>query len=159
LRGFKFHPNVQAFYPNDRIAYPLYAVIEELGVPVVFHTGQTGIGAGTRGGGGIRLKYSNPMLIDDVAADFPGLTILAAPPAFPPPAPRPRRGRPQAPRPHRPPRAVPDPPPAAARPLRQPPAAGQGPVRPRLPADLPRSLARALRGAADQARGAPEDPQ
>ncbi len=83
LRGFKFHPNVQAFYPNDRIAYPLYAVIEELGVPAVFHTGQTGIGASTRGGGGIRLKYSNPMLIDDVAADFPGLTIVLAHPSFP----------------------------------------------------------------------------
>src|SRR5215831_3199099 len=54
MRGFKFHPSVQAFYPNDRIAYPFYAAIEELGVPVVFHTGQSGIGAGAPGGGGIR---------------------------------------------------------------------------------------------------------
>ena len=53
VRGFKFHPNVQAFYPHDKIAYPLYAAIEELGVPVVFHTGQTGIGARASGGGGI----------------------------------------------------------------------------------------------------------
>ncbi len=83
IRGFKFHPNVQAFYPNDRIAYPLYAAIEELGVPALFHTGQTGIGAGASGGGGIRLKYSNPMLVDDVAADFPGLTIVLAHPSFP----------------------------------------------------------------------------
>jgi uncharacterized protein len=83
VRGFKFHPNVQAFFPNDRLAYPLYQVIEELGVPAVFHTGQTGIGAGAPGGGGIRLKYSNPMLVDDVAADFPGLTIILAHPSFP----------------------------------------------------------------------------
>jgi hypothetical protein len=83
MRGFKFHPNVQAFYPNDRAVYPLYAAIEELGVPVVFHTGQTGIGAGTPGGGGIRLKYSNPLFADDVAADFPDLTIILAHPSFP----------------------------------------------------------------------------
>jgi len=83
VRGFKFHPNVQAFYPNDRAAYPLYEAIEELGVPVVFHTGQTGIGAGAPGGGGIRLKYSNPMYVDDVAADFPHLPIILAHPSFP----------------------------------------------------------------------------
>jgi uncharacterized protein len=83
VRGFKFHPSVQAFFPNDRSAYALYEAIEELGVPAVFHTGQTGIGAGAPGGGGIRLKYSNPMLIDDVAADFPGLTIILAHPSFP----------------------------------------------------------------------------
>jgi len=83
VRGFKFHPSVQAFYPNDRSVYPLYAAIEELGVPVLFHTGQTGIGAGLPGGGGIRLKYSNPMLIDDVAADFPGMPIILAHPSFP----------------------------------------------------------------------------
>ena len=59
------------FYPNDRLAYPLYEVIAEAGLPALFHTGQTGIGAGTRGGGGIRLKYSNPMYVDDVAVDFP----------------------------------------------------------------------------------------
>jgi predicted TIM-barrel fold metal-dependent hydrolase len=83
IRGFKFHPSVQAFYPNDRGAYPLYEAIEELGVPAVFHTGQTGIGAGAPGGGGIRLKYSNPLLLDDVAADFPGLPIVLAHPSFP----------------------------------------------------------------------------
>jgi predicted TIM-barrel fold metal-dependent hydrolase len=83
VRGFKFHPNVQAFHPNDRRAYVLYEVMEELGVPAVFHTGQTGIGAGAPGGGGIRLKYSNPMEVDDVAVDFPGLTIILAHPSFP----------------------------------------------------------------------------
>src|SRR5919107_5561422 len=83
VRGFKFHPSLQGFYPNDRMAYPLYEVIEELGVPALFHTGQTGIGAGVPGGGGIRLKYSNPMCLDDVAVDFPDLSIILAHPSFP----------------------------------------------------------------------------
>ncbi len=83
VRGFKFHPSLQAFHPSDRMAYPLYEVIEALGVPALFHTGQTGIGAGVPGGGGIRLKYSNPLDVDDVAADFPGLPIILAHPSFP----------------------------------------------------------------------------
>jgi predicted TIM-barrel fold metal-dependent hydrolase len=83
VRGFKFHPSLQGFYPNDRMAYPLYEVIEELDVPALFHTGQTGIGAGVPGGGGIRLKYSNPMCVDDVAVDFPDLSIILAHPSFP----------------------------------------------------------------------------
>ncbi|WP_052668702.1 amidohydrolase family protein [Nitriliruptor alkaliphilus] len=83
VRGFKFHPSLQAFWPSDRLAYPLYAAIEELGVPALFHSGQTGIGAGLPGGGGVRLKYSNPMELDDVAVDFPGLTIICAHPSVP----------------------------------------------------------------------------
>jgi predicted TIM-barrel fold metal-dependent hydrolase len=47
------------------------------------HTGQTGIGAGTPGGGGFRLGYSNPMLLDVVAADFPDLDIVFAHPSVP----------------------------------------------------------------------------
>jgi predicted TIM-barrel fold metal-dependent hydrolase len=82
-RGFKFHPSIQGFAPNDPQFYPLYAEIESLGVPALFHTGQTGIGAGAPGGGGIRLKYSNPMFVDDVAADFPGMPIILAHPSFP----------------------------------------------------------------------------
>jgi uncharacterized protein len=83
VRGFKFHPSMQGFYPNDRMAYPLYQAIEELGVPALFHTGQTGIGAGVPGGGGIRLKYANPLFLDDVAVDFPELRIIMAHPSFP----------------------------------------------------------------------------
>jgi predicted TIM-barrel fold metal-dependent hydrolase len=63
--------------------YPLYAVIEEAGLPAVFHTGQTGIGAGLPGGRGIKLRLSNPMLLDDVAADFPGLPVILAHPSVP----------------------------------------------------------------------------
>ncbi|WP_225848686.1 amidohydrolase family protein [Streptomyces sp. HPF1205] len=83
VRGFKFHPSIQGFFPNDRMAYGLYEVIEETGTVALFHTGQTGIGAGVPGGGGIRLKYSNPMHVDDVAADFPQLRIILAHPSFP----------------------------------------------------------------------------
>jgi predicted TIM-barrel fold metal-dependent hydrolase len=83
VKGFKFHPSVQEFHPNDRMAYPLYEAIASEGLPALFHTGQTGVGAGTPGGGGIRLKYSNPMLLDDVAADFPGMPIILAHPSFP----------------------------------------------------------------------------
>ena len=83
VRGFKFHPGLQGFAPNDPAVYPLYAAIEEMGVPAVFHTGQTGIGAGLPGGRGIKLRLSDPMLIDDVAADFPGLTVILAHPSVP----------------------------------------------------------------------------
>jgi hypothetical protein len=83
VRGFKFHPSMQSFYPNDHAAYPLYEVIAEAGLPALFHTGQTGAGAGTRGGGGIRLAYSNPMYLDDVAVDFPDMPIILAHPSFP----------------------------------------------------------------------------
>ena len=83
VRGFKFHPTYQGFYPNDRAAYGLYEVIEEEGGIALFHTGQTGVGSGMHGGMGMRLKYSNPMYLDDVAVDFPDLKIIAAHPSFP----------------------------------------------------------------------------
>jgi predicted TIM-barrel fold metal-dependent hydrolase len=83
VRGFKFHPSLQAFHPNDPFVYPLYEVLAEHGVVALFHSGQTGIGAGVRGGGGIRLKYANPLALDDVAADFPDLPIIIAHPSFP----------------------------------------------------------------------------
>jgi len=83
VRGFKFHPSIQAFAPNDPAVYPLYEELQSLGVPALFHTGQTGIGSGLPGGRGIKLRYSDPMLLDDVAADFPGLTIIMAHPSVP----------------------------------------------------------------------------
>ncbi|PJE35381.1 4-hydroxyphenyl-beta-ketoacyl-CoA hydrolase [Pseudooceanicola lipolyticus] len=83
VQGFKFHPTMQGFYPNDRMAYPLYEAIAETGKPALFHTGQTGVGSGMPGGNGMRLKYSNPMYIDDVAVDFPDMPIILAHPSFP----------------------------------------------------------------------------
>ena len=83
IRGFKFHPSAQEFYPNDRQAYNVYEVIAEHGLPAIFHSGQTGVGAGMPGGGGVRLKYSDPMFLDDVAVDFPTMPIVIAHPSFP----------------------------------------------------------------------------
>jgi predicted TIM-barrel fold metal-dependent hydrolase len=83
VKGFKFHPQFQEFYPNDRLAYPLYEVIEEAGLPALFHTGHSGMGTDMPGGGGIRLKYGNPMYVDDVAVDFPGMPIILAHPSWP----------------------------------------------------------------------------
>ncbi len=83
VRGFKFHPNLQQFHPNDRSVYPLYEVLAEARSIALFHTGHSGIGTGLPGGGGIRLKYGNPMDIDDVAVDFPELRIVLAHPSFP----------------------------------------------------------------------------
>jgi len=83
VRGFKFHPSLQGFSPDDPQFHPLWEAIEELGVPALFHTGQNGIGAGLPGGRGIKLRYSNPILLDDVAADFPGLTVILAHPSVP----------------------------------------------------------------------------
>ena len=83
VRGLKLHPPLQQFSPNDRAAYPLYEVFADARLPVLFHTGHSGIGTGMRGGGGIRLKYGEPMPIDDVAVDFPDMPIVLAHPSFP----------------------------------------------------------------------------
>jgi uncharacterized protein len=83
VKGFKFHPQVQEFFPNDRSAYVLYEVIAEAGLPALFHTGHSGMGTGMRGGGGIRLKYGNPIHVDDVAVDFPDMPIILAHPSWP----------------------------------------------------------------------------
>lgn len=84
LRGLKLHPIHQAFTPNDTRFYPLYEKCAELGVPVLVHTGFAAAGAGTHGGGGLKLKHAAPIPgIDDVAADFPGLTVVMAHPAWP----------------------------------------------------------------------------
>ncbi len=84
MGGFKFHSGVQRFFANDRQFYPLWQKITDLGVPALFHVGQTGAGAGTPGGGGVRLIHMKPIPhFDDVAADFPNLTMILAHPAFP----------------------------------------------------------------------------
>ena len=83
VRGLKLHPPCRSSDPNDRMAYPLYEVFAEAKLPVLFHTGHSGIGTGMPGGGGVRLKYGNPMPIDDVAVDFPEMPIILAHPSFP----------------------------------------------------------------------------
>ena len=84
LKGLKLHPIHQAFFPDDSRFYPLYEKCAELGVPVLFHSGFAAAGIGMPGGGGMKLKYSAPIPhIDDVAADFPDLTVIMAHPAWP----------------------------------------------------------------------------
>ncbi|MGW3891592.1 amidohydrolase family protein [Micromonospora chokoriensis] len=83
VRGFKFHPTVQGFDPSHDEYAPLWGLLERAGVPALFHTGQTGIGAGTPGGYGLRLGLSNPILLDPIAADFPDLQIIMAHPSVP----------------------------------------------------------------------------
>lgn len=69
FRGVKLYPTYHYFYPNDPLVYPLYAVAEEMGVPVMVHTGSSVFK-------GARLKYGDPLFLDDVAVDFPGLKLL-----------------------------------------------------------------------------------
>jgi predicted TIM-barrel fold metal-dependent hydrolase len=83
VKGFKFHNIMQNCYPGDRMAYPIYEVIAEYGLPAIFHTGHSGMGTGMRGGGGVHLKYGQPMLVDDVAVDFPDMKIILAHPSWP----------------------------------------------------------------------------
>lgn len=83
VRGFKFHPTLQNFDPSADAFAPLFETIEEMEVPIVVHTGQTGIGSGLPGGHGLRLSLSNPMLLDDLAARFPALQIIMAHPSVP----------------------------------------------------------------------------
>jgi hypothetical protein len=83
VRGLKLHPPLQQFFPNDRAAYGVYEIFAAAKLPVLFHTGHSGIGTGMPGGGGVRLKFGNPMHVDDVAVDFPDLPIILAHPSFP----------------------------------------------------------------------------
>ena len=83
VRGFKFHPTVQGFDPSADAYIPLWECIEQLGLPVLVHTGQTGVGAKLPGGWGFRLALSNPMLLDDVAARHPDLQVILAHPSVP----------------------------------------------------------------------------
>jgi len=83
IKGFKFHPTAQGFYPNDRMAWPLYEVIVSAGLPMLFHSGHSGLGTGARAGGGLRLEYSNPMYLDDVAIAFPDFPVIIAHPSWP----------------------------------------------------------------------------
>ena len=59
IRGFKFHPTLQGFFPNDRMAYPLYELIAEHKLVSLFHSGHSGIGTGMPGGG-LRRKSAEP---------------------------------------------------------------------------------------------------
>jgi len=71
------------FPPSDPIWDPFYKASIDANIPVLIHTGLTGIGQGFPGGDGIVLDHGHPRHIDMVAAKFPQLKILAARPAYP----------------------------------------------------------------------------
>lgn len=71
VRGLKLYPSYQFFYPDERRVYPLYEICQEAGIPVLLHIGSSVL-AGTR------LKYCDPIHLDDVAVDFPDLDIVMA---------------------------------------------------------------------------------
>lgn len=83
LIGMKFQQVGQAFHVNDPKFYPLWDLCQDLGAPVQFHAGYTGLGGGAPGGFGLKLKYTMNIIpdIDDVAADFPRLKIILLHPA------------------------------------------------------------------------------
>ena len=83
MLGFHFHPIIGHFAVNDRRLYPLFELINDLRVPVMIDVGTTGMGAGMPGGMGSRLRHAHPSAIDELAADFPSLTIIAAHPGWP----------------------------------------------------------------------------
>lgn len=71
FRGLKLYPTYQHYYPNEAKIYPLYAKAQQLGIPVLLHIGSS-IFAGSR------LKYGDPVYLDDVCVDFPGLALIQA---------------------------------------------------------------------------------
>jgi predicted TIM-barrel fold metal-dependent hydrolase len=81
--GFHFHPIMGRYRVDDRRLYPLFETIAGLDVPVMVDVGTTGMGAGTPGGLGSRIDHAHPMAVDNLAADFPQLTIIAAHPGWP----------------------------------------------------------------------------
>lgn len=85
LRGIgELNPGRQKFFPNEPQFYPLWEECSRQGLIVLLHSGMMGGGAGTPGGMGFKLKYTQPIPYqDDVAADFPELKIVAAHPSWP----------------------------------------------------------------------------
>jgi predicted TIM-barrel fold metal-dependent hydrolase len=83
LLGFHFHPIMGRFSVDDPKFFPLFELITSLKVPVMIDVGTTGMGAGLPGGLGSKLRHAHPLAIDELAANFPDLTIIAAHPGWP----------------------------------------------------------------------------
>ena len=159
VKGFKFHPTVQGFLPYDRMAWPLYEVIAEYKLPAIFHSGHSGIGSGMRCGGGLRLQNSNPMLLEDVAIDFPDIADRHRPPQLALAGRGAEPGAAQAQRVDRPLGLEPEVLSGAAGAVRQHAAEGPHAVRQRLPADHARALDEGLRRGRLQGQGQAADPE
>ncbi len=83
MLGFHFHPIMGRFSVDDPRFEALFEEIQGLGVPVMIDVGTTGMGAGLPGGLGSKLRHAHPLAIDEVASNFPNLTIIAAHPGWP----------------------------------------------------------------------------
>jgi uncharacterized protein len=77
IRGLKLHPAHQLFAPNAYVdgSLPqlrtLYEACQRHRLPIIFHTGTSVFPRA-------RNKFCDPLLIEDVALDFPDLTIVLA---------------------------------------------------------------------------------
>lgn len=78
LIGYKFHPSMQAFRPDDPRWSDLFEQAARYRAPCLFHTGTSGIGAGMPGGQGVELGYARPIHLDAVAARYPELPVIMA---------------------------------------------------------------------------------
>ena len=74
--GLKISPMLQGIQPNDPAMNAIYDTCVKLQVPLFVDWGNSAIGINAPGGGGVKLSLNNPMWIDDVAAEFPKLTIV-----------------------------------------------------------------------------------
>ena len=83
MLGLHFHPIMGHFSVDDRKLYPLWETINALRAPVMIDVGTTGMGAGMPGGLGAVIRHAHPAAIDQLAADFPNLSIVAAHPGWP----------------------------------------------------------------------------
>ncbi len=68
-RGLKLYPTYQHFYPNDNRLFPIYGRAQELGIPIMFHTGSSTFPNAL-------MKYGDPLALDEVAVFFPRLTLI-----------------------------------------------------------------------------------
>jgi predicted TIM-barrel fold metal-dependent hydrolase len=69
--ALKIHPVHGGFEARDRMLYPAYAWAEERGLAVIVHCGTSSFSGSVN-------AYADPVLLDDVFRDFPGLTVLLA---------------------------------------------------------------------------------
>ncbi|MGH7764619.1 MAG: amidohydrolase family protein [Candidatus Dormibacteraceae bacterium] len=83
MLGFHFHPIMGRYSVDDERFRPLFELIDGMKVPVMIDVGTTGMGAGLPGGLGAKLRHAHPLAIDELASEFPNLTIIAAHPGWP----------------------------------------------------------------------------
>jgi len=69
MKGLKLHCTA-GFFPWDPVCYPFYELCQERALPVLFHTGNQPPP--------MKARFTQPVHVDDVAADFPGVNFVCA---------------------------------------------------------------------------------